>query len=285
MNTYPPLSGKRTVLLALAAALAGTASAQIVIFVEDFETQPLGSSTAGSSGSTVDDTSQFDIQNWGTFNNTDAQFVEIVNSKVSSGAQSARYNDQDLVSAPNVGFQHNFAALNASNPGAASYDASMPLVVSFDMLTDASSNNPTLFLSGSGGNGIRLMTRKWNGGLANKAGTVTTEIAAAGTIVAGTWYNYTLTINDLTTASDTYSLVVTDLGTNSPVFSDTGLGFENNVSDLSVINFQSTGNAGSGNVDFYVDNISITQVPEPSVLTLALGIGVLGLVSVRRRRA
>ncbi len=295
MNSNIETRNKRTMKMmkvlstvAIAAIFATSADAQITIFTEGFETQTLGTSTAGTNGSTVDDTNQFAIQNWGTFNNTDQQNVSIVNTKVSpaaSSTQSAYYRDQDAVSAANMGFQHNFLALNASNPGAASYDASQQLTVSFDMLTDFSSQNPSLFLTGTGGTGIQLMTRRFDGALMNRASGSNVVIGSgAGNITTNTWYNYTLTINDLTTATDTYDLVVTNLGTSAVAYSGSGLAFNTNVSDLSVINFQNTGSTGTGNVEFYVDNISVTQVPEPST-ALLLGMGLGGLFFLRRYRA
>ena len=108
-------------------------------------------------------------------------------------------------------------------------------------------------------------------------GTTTTSTGVS--YVAGEWYYFEQTIN---LDSHLWDFSILDSG-NSPIASASNLEFDNHISSVGQI--RSLAGVTTPAVSWYIDDVSLTMIPEPrSVFLAALGLLSLGFVAWRQRR-
>ena len=108
---------------------------------------------------------------------------------------------------------------------------------------------------------------------------ITAGFPVVGTLSRDTWHNVYF-VFDLTKQQYNFWLDGTQLGTNVPFCGDNGPCLGEHVSSYGTGFFDTF---GGGNDSGYMDNYSVSSVPEPGSIAL-LGSGILGLAGVWKRR-
>lgn len=173
----------------------------------------------------------------------------------------------------------------AAQDGATSSD--LTLTLSFDLKLNSkttsdyyitfldssltSLNNPINIRITNGG--IQALTRATSPGVGTA---VNVKPSQNSTLSLNTWYEFTITA-DLSTK--TYRLDVTNLS-NSTIGSTGDLYFYQNIQTLDELLFRNVTTSNTG-VDWNIDNVSLTSVPEPNTAFLLIGAGIACLI--RRR--
>jgi uncharacterized Zn-binding protein involved in type VI secretion len=114
----------------------------------------------------------------------------------------------------------------------------------------------------------------------NDIALITAGFPVVGTFSRDTWHNVYF-VFDFATQKYNFWLDGTQLGTNVPFCGDNGPCLGELVSSYGTGLFDTF---GGGNDSGYMDNYSVSTVPEPSSIAL-LGSGILGLAGMLRRRA
>ncbi|MCG8583971.1 MAG: PEP-CTERM sorting domain-containing protein [Pirellulales bacterium] len=172
-------------------------------------------------------------------------------------------------------------------------NTAIPYYVQFDYKTLVNASNPGFFIQGDDGravnihmnSGANVVQVNQGGGFGGIPGMV---------VNTGEWYRFTLTINPLSAADDTFDLRVQSLDSAALDVTANNLGFQNDTGDLRNFRFHFNTGGSTSTGQFAVDNVRWTTdandlvfaapiaVPEPSAVLL-LGLSLLGL-SVRQRR-
>jgi|HubBroStandDraft_6_1064221.scaffolds.fasta_scaffold01041_4 hypothetical protein len=113
----------------------------------------------------------------------------------------------------------------------------------------------------------------------NNIALITAGFPVVGTLSRDTWHNVYF-VFDFTTQQYNFWLDGTQLGTNVPFCGDNGPCLGEHVSSYGTGFFDTF---GGGNDSGYMDNYSVSSVPEPSSIAL-FGSGILGLAAVLKRR-
>jgi hypothetical protein len=233
-------------------AATGSVQAQIVNFSTDFESDTIGAEPAGFA--LLKDTS---------FTGNSLNVIGS-NSTWSAGSKSLQWLDTNTTD---------------SNPDVFIFDEltgiTQDLTLGFDFVNISGGFLRFQVYDSSGTRAIRLDLDE--GGRIFNNGTSGTELEFTGQGL-DRWHTIEIQTD---IANDTYDISIFRNGrTEAAVFTD--LAFNNAVSNFATIAFQDFA-GGANTSEFYIDNISVTVVPEPGTYALILGgLALLGII-VRRR--
>lgn len=182
---------------------------------------------------------------------------------------------------------------------AAAASLTSPFKVAFD-LYDSSTDNANLFRIGPSGANLALGGAPSLGIQMTSTGTVTvqtgTNISFAGAYTPGSranialYYNPTASTYDFAAeggpllAATQWAVLVDGAVLDNGTATSTGLSTWNGTEAQDMWFFTGTGGTSSG-MNIQYDNITLTVVPEPSTYALMLGLAVLGMAWVRRRKS
>lgn len=168
--------------------------------------------------------------------------------------------------------------------------------VQFDLKATSIPHNASIeFRDGtnnSGSQGILIGLLTSVGNVQNReSGGFVSAFGSPVSLSLDTWYRYTITINPINGAADTYDLRVQSLESAAFDQTATGLVFRNNIADINSFNiFANTGTATTGDV-FAIDNLRTTTdanslvfnvIPTPTALPA--GMALLAFAAMRRRK-
>lgn len=169
-------------------------------------------------------------------------------------------------------------------------DLASPVTISFDFRSKAGveAANQTILIfassasaTGTGANDSWKIEGNGAGWRVND----NTSNASLGTgyISAGDTWHFSLTIDPV---ENKYGVSAQNLTTNSEVYSLSGLALRNGAdASLAWLNFNVTGGAGQTGLGFSIDNLVVSQIPEPGAAALAFGgLALAGTLGRRRRR-
>jgi hypothetical protein len=160
------------------------------------------------------------------------------------------------------------------------------LVISFDYYLGAGAGVlPTFNLKGSSGSGLQLnlhnnLQESGKTKIVNQTAGGGVGVELLNGVQVQKWYHIEIVTAAATDANDTYSISITPDGGSTTSIS--GLAFRNNLTNFTGIEFSWNSTAGG---DLYIDNISVSSIPEPAQIALLFGVAVIGVVTWSRRRA
>jgi hypothetical protein len=242
-----------------------------------------------------------DFETTGQFSDN---FRNLGGASTNSQSSNAEANDY-LIHDISNGSSNAAAFLYDTTPGdttsgtQSTFSVSSPLTVSFDFRattagssigvifadsTNASNHVLALFNIDNGGSTSGDLFRFWKDGTVNTSGVGTgtqsgTNITAStGIDVGSTFGSYSATLSVVGT-TPTLALTV-----GSQSFSRTFVAGDFDWANTTVILRLFDAGTGSSASDIWVDNFTISSVPEPSTYAAIFGVAVLGLALSRRRR-
>jgi len=249
-------------VLALAGSFSVSAQAAITLFSENFDSYADGTLASAIPGVVVANIGAGDS-------------LIVSTAQALSGMNSLRFVNDNLDTQPDVFF--NFASVTPAN-------AVNGLNLSFSFQKVGNSYNPNIWVMF----GNQANTGFANGNIALQSNGLNNFFGDGnvpgfqGTVQGANWQTvnvaYTFTNNGTNITGYTGNFT-TSGGAFSPSFSVTKTGITN-ITSIDSIRFQYRGDAG----EVYIDNVSITAIPEPSTSALA-ALAALGFAFTRRRRA
>ncbi len=249
-------NGMKIITISMACLVLGVCSVQGSIVTDDFESYTAGNSLHNEGA-------------WRDKNTTANQgaFAAATNSPLgAAGSGAVHYVDTDGTASD--------AAQLRSKYGETTGDVQ----VQFDFMAVSSASAPFLnIIANDGSNLIRLQLNKSGNNLLykNAGGNVT----LTSTMSLGSWYTYTITTD---IANDEWGLVVSDAGGVVSTFSNLETATPGQLGSEE-LQFTANVNGDVTGTDYYIDNYSVTAVPEPATVGM-LGLGALVAVIIRRSR-
>ncbi|MCC5844340.1 MAG: PEP-CTERM sorting domain-containing protein [Verrucomicrobia bacterium] len=261
----PPLmrSLKSAATAACIALCAAIPAYGTLIFFDDFEGNTIGSAPAG----------------W-TIGGTTAS-VETAGQS----ADGAAGDDRGVQLTPTGG------SIGTANPrierSFSQGTNSEPLRIQFDfMYLNSGISNPTIQLRSSDPvqPGINLAMKHAQAGEDGARVNEGSGFVTLNTVIdPDIWYRYTITTNAAEASDNTFDLSIQSLSDSSANYNFTGLGFHNNLTSFSSIRFVYNSTSTTANDTFFIDNVSVSSIPEPSSLIL-MALAGAGLLVYRNKK-
>jgi len=224
--------------------VASACMVQGALIEDSFETYTVGTNIGGNNG-------------WTDQYTTASQGVTVAatNSALGTGSQAMHFVDNDATATlTNVRLWNVFTESLTS------------AVFTFDFMETTYTQTPLFSIRK--GIATQAVALSLGSNIQYHNGTAFTTLTTGLTL--GTWYEFKITTD---VANDTFDLMISDA--DGVYFSATGLAFRNAVDDLDRMDFSTNAGNGFTGADYYIDDVSVSAVPEPASLGLLSFAGAL----------